>query len=105
MNKLKKGDQVVVIAGKDKGRKGVILSVLRNNRLLVEGINTAKKHVKSNPNTGEQGGVVIVALPIHISNVMIYNVTTEKGDRVGIKVLADGQKARYYKSTDELVDV
>lgn len=104
MNKIKKGDEVIVITGKDKGRRGLVLSVHRNGKLVVEGINTVKKHVKANPNTGEQGGVVIVALPIQTSNVMLYNPATETGDRVGIRILDDGQKARYFKSTNELVD-
>lgn len=103
MKKIKKGDQVIVIAGKDKGRKGTVLTV--GPKMLVEGINTVKKHVKANPNTGEQGGITIKAMPIDSSNVMPYNAATQKGDKVGIRALEDGRKVRYYKSTNELVDI
>lgn len=105
MNKIKKGDQVIVIAGKDKGKKGVVTAVLSTGKLLVEGINTVKKHVKANPNTGDQGGIIIKTQPIDRSNVMLYDTTSEKGSRVGIKILDDGRKVRYFKSTDEIVDV
>ena len=106
MRKLKKGDEIIVIAGKDKGKKGMILSVLlQGKKLLVEGINTVKKHVKANPNAGEKGGVVIKTLPIQASNVMLYDTASGKGSRVGIKTLEDGRKVRYFKSTNELVDV
>jgi large subunit ribosomal protein L24 len=106
MNKIKKGDEVVIIAGKDKGKKGAVLSVLSGGEmLLVDGINTVKKHVKANPNSGERGGIVIKTLPIHRSNVMLYDTASSKGSRVGIKTLEDGRKVRYFKSTNELVDV
>lgn len=105
MKKIKKGDLVIVIAGKDKGKKGAVLAVLSNGKLLVEGINTVKKHVKANPNTGDRGGIIIKTQPIHRSNVMLYDTNTEKGTRVGIKKLDDGRMVRYFKSTDELVDV
>jgi len=106
MNKIKKGDEVIVIAGRDKNRKGSVLAVLpETNQLLVDGINTVKKHVKANPNTGEKGGIVIKSMPIDGSKVMLYNPTTETGSRVGIKILEDGRKVRYYKSTGEVVDV
>ena len=105
MNKIKKGDQVVVIAGKDKGKKGGVLAVYANGKLLVDGVNTVKKHVKANPNTGDRGGIVIKTQPIDRSNVMLYDTTTEKGSRVGIKKLDDGRTVRYFKNTDEIVDV
>jgi large subunit ribosomal protein L24 len=106
MRKIKKGDEVIVIAGKDKGRKGVVLTVLSDGeRLLVEGINTVKKHVKANPNTGERGGIVIKTMPIHRSNIMLYDQASGKGSRVGIRTLGDGRKVRYFKSTDEVIDV
>jgi large subunit ribosomal protein L24 len=105
MNKIRKGDQVIIIAGKDKSKKGAVLAVLSNGKVLVEGINTVKKHVKANPNTGDRGGIVIKTQPIDRSNVMLYDATTEKGGRVGIKILDDGRKVRYFKSTDEVVDV
>lgn len=105
MRKIKKGDEVIVIAGKDKGKKGAVLSVLLGGeKLLVEGINTVKKHVRANPNTGDRGGIVLKTLPIHSSNVMLYDAASSKGSRVGIRVLKDGRKARYFKSTNELVD-
>ena len=106
MNKIKKGDEVVVIAGKDKGKRGTVLSVVEGgDRLLVEGINVAKKHVKANPNTGERGGVVSKTMPIHRSNVMVYDHTSKKGSRVGIRTLKDGKRARFLKASDQLVDV
>jgi large subunit ribosomal protein L24 len=106
MKKLKKGDEVIVIAGKDKGRRGLILSVVQGGKkLLVEGINTVKKHVKANPNTGDKGGIIIKTQPIDASNVMLYDQTSAKGTRVGIRILEDGRKVRYNKSTNEVVDV
>jgi large subunit ribosomal protein L24 len=106
MNKIKKGDDVIVIAGKDKGKRGTVLSVVDNGqKLLVEGINLAKKHVKANPNAGERGGIMSKAMPIHRSNVMVYDQAAQKGSRVGIRVLKDGQRARFLKASDQLVDV
>ena len=105
MKKIKKGDEVIIISGKDKGRKGVVLAVLKDEKLQIEGINAVKKHVKANPNTGDRGGIVIKTLPVHRSNVMLYNPATEKGSRVRIKTFNDGRKVRCYKSTDEVVDV
>lgn len=106
MNKIKKGDEVIVIAGKDKGRRGLVLAIMQDGKkLLVEGINAAKKHKKQNPSTGDRGGIVIINLPIQRSNVMLYNPATQKGSRVGIRILDDGRKVRYFKSTDEVVDV
>lgn len=106
MRKLKKGDEVVVITGKDKGRRGIILSVLLGGEmLLIEGINTAKKHMKANPNTGDRGGIVIKTRPIHRSNVMLYDQASGKAGRVGIRKLQDGRMVRYFKATNEIVDV
>lgn len=105
MKKIKKGDQVIVIAGRDKGKKGSVLAVLSNDKLLIEGINMVKKHVKANPNTGDRGGIVMKTHPIDRSNVMLYDVSSEKGGRVGIKILDDGRKVRYFTSTDEVIDV
>jgi len=105
MNKIRKGDEVIVITGKDKGNRGVVLSVLEcGQKLLVEGINLAKKHVKANPNSGERGGIVSKAMPIQRSNVMVYDQTTQKGSRVGIRILKDGQRARFLKASDQLVE-
>ena len=105
MNKLKKGDEVIVIAGKDKGKRGKVLSFIDNgDKVVVDGINIAKKHVKANPNTGERGGIVDKSMPIHRSNVMVYDATKKKGSRVGIKTLKDGERVRYLKASDQVVD-
>jgi large subunit ribosomal protein L24 len=106
MNKFKKGDEVIVITGRDKGKKGVITSMLlKDRKLLIDGINTVKKHVKANPNANETGGIVVKSMPINACNVMLFNPSTQKGSRVGIRILDDGRKVRYFKSTDEVVDV
>jgi large subunit ribosomal protein L24 len=106
MKKIKKGDEVIVITGKDKGRRGIVLSVLEGGmKLIIEGINTVKKHVKANPNAGERGGVIIKTQPIDRSNVKYYDPISGKGVRLGIKVYNDGRKVRYIKSTDEVIDV
>jgi len=103
MNKIKKNDDVIVIAGKDKGNRGSVLSVLDNDRVLVAGINKVKKHQKPNPVKGTTGGIVEVEKPIHISNIAIYNATTKKADRVGVKQLEDGRKVRVFKSNGEMI--
>jgi large subunit ribosomal protein L24 len=106
MNKMKKGDEIIVITGKDKGRRGTVLQVFDDERVLVEGVNVAKKHTKPNPNMGVQGGIVDQDMPIDISNVMVFNPKTKKGDRVGIKVSDDGKtKERIFRSTGEAVDI
>jgi large subunit ribosomal protein L24 len=107
MNKIRKGDEVVVITGKDKGRRGTVLQVLDDDRLLVEGINIAKKHQKANPNAMPpiQGGIVDKEMPIAVSNVLVFNPKTKKGDRIGIRVSDDGGKVRIFKSNDEVVDI
>lgn len=107
-SRIKAGDQVVVIAGKDKGRRGAVRRVQQDGRVLVEGVNIAKKHVKPDPNEGIQGGIEEHEMPLQASNVMLYNPDTEKGERVGFKWLEqDGgkRKVRYFKSTGEAVDV
>lgn len=103
MKKLRKGDQVIVLAGKDKGKRGTVLSRVDDERLTVEGINTVKKHVKPNPLKGVQGGVTSKTMPIHQSNVAIFNPATGKADRVGIKLLDDGKKARVFKSSGQQI--
>ena len=103
MNKIKKNDDVIVIAGKDKGNRGSVLSVLENDRILVAGINKVKKHQKPNPVKGTTGGIVEIEKPIHISNIAIYNATTKKADRVGVKLLEDGRKVRVFKSNGEVI--
>jgi large subunit ribosomal protein L24 len=104
MNKIKKGDEVVVIAGKDKGRRGTVLRVAED-RLVVEGVNVARKHVRPNPQQGIQGGIVDKEMPLHRSNVMLWNPVTQKGDRIGIRKLEDGRQVRFFKSNNEVVDV
>ena len=102
--RIRKGDDVIVLAGKDKGKRGSVLSVV-GDRVLVENVNMAKKHVKPNPNKGEQGGIVPKEMPLDISNVALFNPATNKGDRVGFKTLEDGRKVRIFKSNGEAVDV
>lgn len=103
MKKIVKNDQIVVTAGKDKGRRGNVTELLSNGKLLVQGINIAKKHQKGNPQAGIQGGIIEKEMPIDISNVMLVNPATDKADRVGFKVLEDGKKVRYFKSSGEEV--
>lgn len=106
MRKIRKGDEVIVIAGKDKGRKGIVQAVLSQGKMvLVEGVNIVKKHVKANPNTDEKGGIMMVTRPISSSNVMLYDQASGKGSRVGIRTLEDGRQVRYFKSTNEVIDV
>jgi large subunit ribosomal protein L24 len=105
MRRLRKGDDVIVVAGKDKGRRGTVVRVLNNGRVLVEGINMAKKHQKPNPMRGVSGGIMDVEMPIHESNIMPFNPATGKGDRIGFRTLEDGRKVRYYKSNNEVMDV
>jgi large subunit ribosomal protein L24 len=103
MNKIKKNDDVIVIAGKDKGNRGSVLSVLDNDRVLVSGVNKVKKHQKPNPMKGTTGGIVEIEKPIHVSNIAIYNATSKKADRVGVKQLEDGRKVRVFKSSGEVI--
>ena len=102
MQKIKKGDNVVVITGRDKGKRGEVTRVLAE-RVLVAGINQVKKHQRPNPMKNEQGGIVNKEMPIHVSNVAVWNPVTQKGDRVGIRVLEDGRKVRFFKSNGELL--
>jgi large subunit ribosomal protein L24 len=104
MERIKKGDEVIVIAGKDKGRRGLVLRVYEDGRVLVENVNVAHKHQRPNPNAGVAGGIIEKERPLDGSNVMLFNPTTQKGDRVGVRRLADGRRVRYFKSNDEVVD-
>ena len=104
MNKIRKGDEVIVIAGKDKGKQGTVLNILERDRILVENINIAKRHTKPNPQQGVTGGIVEKEMPLHLSNIALFNPVTQKGDRVGVKTLEDGSKVRYFKSNGEVVD-
>jgi large subunit ribosomal protein L24 len=101
MNKIRKGDEVIVLTGRDKGRRGKVVARVDADHLSVEGLNVVKKHVKPNPMKGATGGIVDKTMPIHQSNVAIYNAATAKADRVGIKLLADGKKVRVFKSSGE----
>ena len=101
MNKIRKGDQVIVLTGRDKGRRGTVLSRVDEERLIVEGVNVVKKHVKPNPMKGTTGGIVDKTMPIHQSNIAIFNPATGKADRVGVKFLADKTKVRVFKSSGD----
>jgi large subunit ribosomal protein L24 len=105
MQRIRKGDEVVVIAGRDKGKRGTVLRRVDAEHLVVEGVNRVKKHTRPNPMKGETGGIVDKDMPIHISNVALFNPATQKGDRVGFKRLDDGRKVRVFKSNGEQVDV
>jgi large subunit ribosomal protein L24 len=104
MRKIRKGDEVVVITGKDKGKRGTVLRVLDDQHLVVEGANRVKKHQKPNPMKGTTGGIVDKEMPIHVSNVAIFNPATQKADRVGFKLMNDGRRVRVFKSNGEMLD-
>jgi large subunit ribosomal protein L24 len=104
MNKIRKGDDVIIITGKDKGKRGTVLSV-KSGRVLVENINMVKRHTKANPAAGESGGIVEKEMPLDLSNVALFNPSTNGADRVGFKTLDDGRKVRFFKSNNEIVDV
>ncbi|MEY3220739.1 MAG: hypothetical protein RIT27_2096 [Pseudomonadota bacterium] len=105
MRKLKSGDEVIVITGKDKGKTGKIVRIIDNEKVVVENLNLAKRHTKGNPMKNTPGGIVDKEMPIHISNVALFNPLTNKADRVGIKTLEDGKKVRFFKSNQEVVDI
>jgi large subunit ribosomal protein L24 len=104
MNKIRKGDDVIVTVGKDKGKRGTVLRVLDTDQVVVEGANVVKKHTRPNPMKGINGGILEKEMPIHVSNVALFNGATQKADRVGFKVLEDGRKVRVFKSNGEVVD-
>ena len=104
MGKIRKGDDVIVIAGKDKGKRGTVLRVVDAGHVLVEGVNRVKKHQRPNPMKGVTGGIVDKDMPLDVSNVALFNPQTKKGDRVGIKLMGDGRKVRVFKSNGEMVD-
>jgi len=105
MRRIKKGDDVIVITGKDKGRQGAVIRLAGKDRAIVEGINMVKRHTKPNPSRNVPGGIVEREASIHISNLMLLNPNTQKGDRVGFRILEDNRKVRYFKSDNEVVDV
>jgi large subunit ribosomal protein L24 len=104
MRRIRSGDEVIVIAGRDKGRRGKVLRMVDDQRVMVEGINLVKRHTRPNPTRNQPGGIIEKEASIHVSNVMLYNPITEKGDRIGFKTLDDGRKVRYFKSNNEVVD-
>ena len=104
MKKIRKGDNVVVISGRDKGRRGAVIQVLDDDTLLVENVNRVKRHTKGNPQANRQGGIIEKEAPLHVSKVALFNPGTQKGDRVGIKRLADGKRVRFFKSNGEMID-
>lgn len=105
MRKIKKGDEVIVLTGRDKGKRGSVLRVVDDGHVVVENINVAKRHTKANPQRGEAGGILDKEMPMDISNVALFNSQTGKADRAGFKILEDGSKVRIFKSTGEVVDV
>ncbi|MEI8034357.1 MAG: 50S ribosomal protein L24 [Betaproteobacteria bacterium] len=105
MNRIKKGDDVIVITGRDKGKRGVVLMLVKETHVLVEGANKVKKHERPNPMKNTPGGIIEKEMPLHISNIALFNPVTQKADRVGIKQLEDGKRVRYFKSNGEVVDV
>jgi large subunit ribosomal protein L24 len=105
MHKIRKGDEVVVIAGRSKGQRGNVLKRLDDGRLMVENVNMVKKHSKGNPRSGDSGGIIEQEAPIQQSNVMMFNPNTQKGDRVGFRTLEDSRKVRYFKSNGEVIDI
>ena len=104
MEKIRKGDDVIVTAGKDKGKRGTVLRVVDARHLVVEGVNRVKKHQRPNPMKGQTGGIVDKDMPIDVSNVALFNPQTKKGDRVGFKLMDDGRKVRIFKSNGEMID-
>jgi large subunit ribosomal protein L24 len=104
MKKIRKGDTVILIAGRDKGRKGAVIAVLDDDRVRVEGLNMSKKHQRPNPQAGVQGGIIEREAPVHISNVQIFNPATQKADKVTFKALENGRRVRIFKSSREMVD-
>jgi large subunit ribosomal protein L24 len=105
MRRIRKGDQVIVLSGRDKGRRGAVLQVIASGHVVVESVNMAKKHTKPNPQAGKQGGIIEKEVPLAISKVAIWNPSSKKGDRVGVKTLADGKRVRYFKSNGEMLVV
>ncbi len=105
MRKIKKGDDVIVLTGKDRGKRGTVIRTVGDDRVVVENINMVKRHTKGNPQRGEPGGILDKEMPVHISNIALYNPASGSGDRVGFKILDDGRKVRVFKSNQEVVDI
>jgi large subunit ribosomal protein L24 len=105
MRKIRKGDDVIVLTGKDRGKRGTVIRIVGDDRVVVENINMVKRHTKGNPQRGEPGGILDKEMPFHISNIALYNPASGSGDRVGFKILDDGRKVRVFKSNQEVVDI
>ncbi len=105
MNRLRKGDTVIITSGKERGRQGTVLRILTDGRVLVEGLNLVKRHTKAQPQLGQPGGIIEKEAPLDASNVQLYNPITKRADRIGYRMLEDGRKVRYFKSNNEVVDV
>lgn len=105
MRRIRKDDEIIVISGKDKGRRGKVVRMVDSDRVIVAGVNLIKRHTKPNPARNVAGGIVEREAAIHVSNVMLFNPVAKKGDRIGFRVLEDGRKVRYFKSNNEVVDV
>jgi large subunit ribosomal protein L24 len=103
MRKIKKGDNVIVIAGRDKGKRGSVTQIVDDEHVVVAGVNQVKKHMRPNPMKNQQGGIVTKEIPIHVSNVAVYNPVTQKADRIGFRTLNDGRKVRFFKSNGEVL--
>ena len=103
-SKIRKGDNVVVLSGRDKGRRGTVLKVLEDDQVIVEGVNKVKKHTRANPQTNNPGGIIDKEMPLPVSKVAVWNPSAKKGDRIGFKTLADGKKVRFFKSNGEMID-
>jgi large subunit ribosomal protein L24 len=104
MQKIRKGDQVIVLSGRDKGRRGAVIQVLADGRLIIESVNMAKKHTKPNPQAGKPGGIIEKEMPLHAAKVAIWNPAAKKADRIGVKKLADGKRVRFFKSNGEMLE-
>ena len=104
MNKIRKGDKVVIRKGKDKGKQGTVVRMLADDKLIVEGVNVVKRHTKPNPNKNQTGGIIEKEMPVHISNVALFNGASGKGERVGFRTLEDGRKVRFFKQSGEVAD-
>ena len=105
MRKIRKGDQVVVLSGRNRGRRGAVIQLLADGRVLIESVNMAKKHTRANPQAGKQGGIIEKEMPLPVSKVAIWNPVSKKADRIGVKTLADGKRVRFFKSNGEMLDV
>ena len=105
MRKIRKGDQVVVLSGRNKGRRGAVIQVLADGRVVIESVNMVKKHQRPNPQVGKQGGIIEKEMPLAISKVAIWNPGAKKADRIGVKTLADGKRVRFFKSNGEMLEV